>query len=451
LALLLVAAAATRMTVTERHEARLVRVGLALAGLVGAALAGLATIPLADHWGRWAEVWDLLQRTEAGLRALAAAGLALLIWWRGIATGRERPRLWHVEGEFRLGIFALVGVLVVAALAGPAAAPVMDSLLPPTLVLVFVGLVGMPLARVADESGHPRHAGGPALAPSGPWLGMLLGVVTGLLLVTLLLAQVFTFERIGALFEPLRGPLESVFWALFYVIFVPLGFLVEGLIYLFRLVIRPGGKAPTPLQPPDTSWLDQLRNQERSNALPPELMLVVKVILALALGAVVVALLLRAIFRFRDWWQGDDVEEVRELVWSWPGLAAIWHWLLARLRPRPPRIVAALFGRRVEGSADVLGGSVRELYRQFLTLGAAIGRARRPAETPLEYESRLDADGSLSGGDEVRSITESYVRVRYGPPAASTPDPGPVAAALARLRALWQDHLSSSPGQSERP
>jgi hypothetical protein len=269
---------------------------------------------------------------------------------------------------------------------------------------------------------------------------MLLGVVTCLLLVTLLLAQVFTFERIGALLEPLRGPLETVFWALFYIIFVPLGFLVEGLIYLFRLVIRPGGAAPTPPQPPDMGWLDELRNQERSNALPPELMLAVKVILALALGAIVVALLARAVFRFRDWWQGDDVEEVRDLVWSWPGLAAIWQWLLARLRPRPPRIVAALFGRTVEG-ADILGGSVRELYRQFLSLGAAIGRARRPTETPLEYERRLSADGSLSGSDEVRTLTESYVRTRYGPPAMGSPEPGPVVAALTRLRALWQDRL----------
>jgi hypothetical protein len=450
LALLLVATVAARLTVTERNEARLIQVAFALAGLLGAALAGLVAIPLTEHWGRWTEVGDLLQKTEAGFRTAAAAGLALIVWWRGIVTARERPNLWHVEGDFRLGIFALAGVLVVAALVGPAAAPAVDSLILPTLVLVFVGLVGMPLARVVEEGEHPRHAGGPTLAPSGPWLGMLLGVVTGLLLVTLLLAQVFTFERIGALLEPLWGPLGTVFWALFYAIFLPLGFLVEGLIYLFRLIIRPGGEPPPPPQAPDTSWLDQLRNQERSNALPPELMLAVKVIVALALGAILVALLARAVFRFRDWWRGDDVEEVRELVWSWPGLAAIWRWLLARLRPRPPRIVVALFGRRVQGDTAAFGGSIRELYRQFLSLGAAIGRTRRLAETPFEYESRLNADGSLAGSGEVQSITESYVRVRYGPPAPSVPDQGPVAAALARLRALWQDRLSSQPKHPER-
>ncbi len=449
-ALLLVATVATRLTVEGKQASRLVRVALALAGLVGAGLAGLAAIPLAEHWGRWTEVGALVQKTEAGFRTAAAGVLALLAWWRGIAIARERPSLWHVEGDFRLGVFALAGVLVVAALVGPAAAPALDSLIPPTLVLVFVNLVGMPLARVADESGRPRHAGDAALTPSGPWLGMLLGVVTGLLLVTLVLAQVFTFERIGALLDPLWGPLGTVFWALFYAIFLPLGFLVEGLIYVFRLIIRPGGEPPAPPQPMDMNWVDQLRNQERSNALPPELMLAVKVILALALGAVVVALLARAVFRFHDWWRGDDVEEERELVWSWPGLAVVWQWLLARLRPRPPRLVATLFARRADGDTDAFGGSIRELYRQFLALGAAIGRARDPAETPLEYERRLTAADSLSGSDEVRSVTESYVQVRYGPTAARSPDPGPVAAALARLRVLWQDRQPSQSKQPER-
>lgn len=182
------------------------------------------------------------------------------------------------------------------------------------------------------------------------------------------------------------------------------------------------------------------RQNDRGAGLPgvgrksvPELLLVLKVGLTVLLGLILVAILVQAVRRFSDWWNNDGVEDVRGFLSSRPGLRDLLQCLLRRLRPARSR---SSDGQTAHPAPVGLGDDVRNLYREFLALGAALGRGRKPPETPREYEARLNGDGTLPGAEEIGLITESYNRVRYAPSALASPGAKPVASALTRLHSL---------------
>lgn len=84
------------------------------------------------------------------------------------------------------------------------------------------------------------------------------------------------------------------------------------------------------------------------------------------------------------------------------------------------------------------GDEVRDLYRQFLSLGIDVGHGRRPMG---RRGSIMVASGRkrLPRTAEVDLITESYNRARYVPSASCHPGRARAASALARLHALWKD------------
>jgi hypothetical protein len=431
---ILLAAVGTRSAVRARTHPKLARGVFVGLGALVACLVALSQVPVFSAGGDWADRWQLLSQGGYGGRAAIGAALVVFLWWRGITVGRSKPSSWNVEDEFRTGILAMAGLLVIVALAGEKAGVSSEPLVFSVITLILVGLVGMPLARVVDESERPRHADSPRLSPGGPWLTMLLGVVGAVLLTTLLLAQVFTFQRLGMLFEPLRGPLDAVLWGLIYVVALPMGLLASVVIYLWRLVVRPGG-APAQLQPTDMGWLNDLQRQSQGGAVAPELLLALKVGVVALLGLVLAAILVQAVRRFSDWWDNDEVEEIRGFLSSRPGIQELLQWLLHRLRPVRPIV---LQGDRANATTAGPLQGVRGLYREFLSLGIEVGYGRRLPETPREYRGRLGQE-TLPGVGEVDLITESYNRARYAPSPSAPDDVGPVASALARLRILWRD------------
>lgn len=447
---LMLAALGSHLLAFTTRRFRRARVLLVLLGVTAACLVGLGQLPAFRVESHWVEVWNQLAQPSFEKQVAMAAALVIFLWWRGITVGRSQPNLSSVQHEFRMGILALAGLLVVVravvAMAGEAFAPPAGSLILAALLVVFVGLVGTPLARIVDESERTRQQDVPSLAPRGPWLAMLLGVVSTILLVTLLLAQLLTFERISFVLAPLWEAVGAVVQTLVYIVSLPSGLLVEAIIYLIRLLLSLArflpslGRPQTEAKAPDLTWLQELRPHEQPGVIAPQLLLDLKVVLAVGLGVAVIWGLLRAVSRLADRWQQDEVEEIRDFVWSWPGLKAVWSWLLAQFHPSRP---GPALVRRERPEDMSMAQSVRELYRAFLALGAAVGRARRPVETPLEYERRLNGDDPLPGGDEVRSITDSYIQARYAPPASKTPDLQLLASALVRLRALWHDRLSA--------
>jgi len=450
--LLILATLAARLWASRFATLRFAGLAVALLGLVIALLIGVTTLWTGAGTRDWARAWSAFSQTSLGLRDSAVVGLALAAWWRGIAAGRARLALDDVEAGLRVAILALVGVFLLNAVATPGTGPVVNTLVGAAVVVLFAGLTSLPLARIYDMSDRPRNQDGPPLGVRGHWLAILLGTVAALLLVTALLAQVLTFERIDALASLLAGPADAVFWAIFYVLVVPLGFVVEVLIYLFRLFIHPGTSSRPP-QPPNLGWLKALREQGQAGAGPSDALLVAaRWTVGIVLATIVVLLLARAVSRLAEWRTNDGVDESRDFVWSW----SAWREQVQRLIRfllgwRPPPLAALLHREHVADPGGVPLRGPRELYRELLRLGARHGRARAPHETPREYERALERVEPFDVGQpETEILTGVYARARYG---NEPPDGAAVAAArgaLDRLRALDEPDQRADGAASSR-
>ncbi|MCL4535147.1 MAG: DUF4129 domain-containing protein [Bacteroidetes bacterium] len=435
--LLVSAVVVSRLVASGRWHAIAGRGLVVVLGIATVALVVMAELNPPGAWSLDPVAWNRWLDGPNSGRAILAGGLAAVAWQRGVLLGRSRPDVATMEGSFRIGIIAICGLLALVGLAGSAIRLSSDALIPSTLVLLITGLVGMPLARIADAGSRPRHHQSPALAPSGPWLTMLLVLVAGILTVTLLLAKLFTFERIGTFMDSLMGRLDAFLSAIVFVLAIPFGLLVQALIFLVRLVLKPRPEQPQPQQP-DLGWISKLGQQQGSDAISPALLFALKALVALALTAVLAWIIWRAISRLQRFWEQDDVDEVRDSVWSWPGWMAVWRWTLKRLRPAKVKLMGAISRRHVAVEEET---NIRSLYRGLLRLGAAIGHPRHIAETPLEYEARLDRVAP-EGATEVRAVSDAYGHLRYGPPLPVAPDLDPIASALDRLRGLWESRIS---------
>ena len=447
--LLLLGTVATRLSMARWTTSRLARFALAAVGLALALLTGIAAARDVVPSGLWTTIANQLDRTGAGLRIGSAVGLALIAWWRGIAAGRNRLTREAIESCFHGAILALVSLFLLNALAGPAAAP-SGPLVAAASVALFASLVALPLARIVDLSEHTRYAGAPGPGIRRQWLAILVGTVIVLLLTTFILARIFTFQRIDALTRPLAGPADALLWALLYVIAVPIGFLIQGLVELFRALLHPGGP-PRPPEAPAVNWVEALRAQVHAGAGPPALLVsVLKWSVIAVLAALILLLLGSALFRLADWRSDDGIEETRDFVISWAGLRASLLRALRSLRARPLRVPVWLTGRPRHGTiAGRLTRDPRALYRELLRLGAHRGRPRAPGETPYEYQPALDRWPPFDQvRPELRVLTEVYVQARYSDRA---PPEGAVQQAVTALDRVREAVMRAAEQQSSGP
>ena len=449
--LLVLATLVSRVATTRLRVSRVARLGVALLGLSLAILVGVDVLWTVARAAGWQETWSMFRQTGLGLRDGSAVALALLAWWRGIAAGRNRLSLDEVESGFRGAITALVGVFLINVLATPPATT-NDAMVVAACVVLFAGLIAMPLARIVDLSERSRHRDTASLGVRGHWLAILLGTVLVLLLVTYVLARVFTFERIDDLTRPLAGPADALLWDIIYVIAVPLGFLVEGIIYIVRLFLHPRA-ASEPPQLPNTDWLATLRAQAQTGSGPPALLVTaLKGAVIAVLVAIVVWLLVRAVFRFAEWRSDDDVDETRDFVFSWAELReGILHMLRSLLRRRQRRLVQAIGQRQVLAMDDRRPWGPRELYRELLRMGEQHGRARARDETPYEYQRALRGITPFDTGQrEVQLLTGVYIQARYGEQPPETAVVAGAREALDRLHAMDESDLHDNGGAEAR-
>ena len=427
---LLVGAVATRLVLGRIGTPRLGAIVLALLGVALSLTVATRDVWQLTHLGSWSSFWAAWDSSPYGLRMVVAALLAVVAWWRGIATARERiSRDVAVEG-FRFGVLLLASALVMNLLVPATAQVPEEAFIAPLLVVLFTGLLGLPLAQILDLSEGRARGAGTALRINRQWLVMLFAGILGLLVLAYLFALVLSFERINALLAPVLGLLDAAFWALVYAILWPVSFVVAGLIYLIRLLLHPNAR-PHPFQTPATNFAQQLHSAANNGSAPSAvLMLIAKWGTVAVVAGLVVWLLARAVFRYVDRLSSDEVDEEHDFVWSWEWLRPV----LARLRSaifRRPRITLI---RRTPPAPPIVPPArstlgPRELYRELLRVGARLGRARQPAETPGEYERALaEVVTSPDAAESVDVLTSTYVQARY-----SMEDPSTVQVAAARL------------------
>lgn len=370
---------------------------------------------------------------SAATGAMWGGGLALgaYLIWRGVVVGSDPPRFDGLYRRFLIGIAGIAVLLPfwdgdkgeVTAYAVSFFACALTA-----LALMNIQSIQADLAKQAE--------GGRLL--SQRWLPMLIGVVLGIIIISIGIASAFSPDLVASMGHGAATLYRWLVTVILYVVIYPLSFVVVGIGYALRFLVSLATSKERPhrpdVNPGDFKALFE-ENQQESFA-PWVVMLIkwsiVAIIVLLVLGSIAYA-----IYRTRRTKQDEEIEEVSESVGSWGAvradLLAMLVKLFARFRWRrsdgegvlvtAPPIAAA------EGDAGTRQFTVREIYQGLLYEGEKWGVARRPPETPYEYEGKLH--GHVATPADVETVTAAYVAQRYG-------DEAPDAARLAHLNQLWR-------------
>ena len=398
--------------------ARTVVVGVGLA--VGLGVVKAAYYPSTPAWDlRWIMV--LAQAAHDALPvvtpAVLAALLAALLWWRGVILGEREFTHFEIERAFRRGVAWTILFVVLFAIYGDARGFAIAASAPAYLLGFFsLGLIMLAVTRLLAIWQESQADDAQALAANRHWLLLLVAVV-GLILTG---ASLFS-GAVSLQFRPgilrILAPLAPVVEFLFLIAFSIALVIARAIIYVLSQFPRRFSAAD---QPPGAARpLEELLRQ-----LPPGVVTTARWgMVALIVGLLIVFIAITVVRgRRRAKKPGEDE---RESVWSTPlllaGLGQAWRNLWARLRQAPS-----------ERETETVG-TIRAIYRELLRIGTALGVGRRPSETPYEYRPRLSTR-LPAGAEEVSSLTEAYVRVRYSLDSPSAAEVDAAREALDRLK-----------------
>jgi hypothetical protein len=414
LALLLLAALSTHLLGRAgRRNPRLARIALAVIALIAATI-----VVRFEHYGD-VQGLDWLSRLAGALAAtigqlslpVLGFALALYVWWRGVRLGSQTPGFADVEGSFRWGIGRLaVFGLIVGVTSRPGLLPTVQATTTPYIVgFFFVSLLTLALGRLESLRTRTRT---PSLNPQ--WLGVLVAVAAAVVLLSLLVAQLVSFDLLLVATRPLFDLLGQVVLLALYAIVIPLAFVIQWIIYLVLSLMRANGNQPPPrlAQPAD---VDNRIQQLFAQQLSPELIAALKAAGAGVLVIIALVIVARGLARWRpSAADADATNEERDSLWNARNARALllaWlRRLLRRNRPEAPT-VASSGPLEESAAASVALTSVRELYAELLRRGEAVGTVRAPSTTPFEHAPALST--TLDPEDAIAQLTEAYVHARY--------------------------------------
>lgn len=371
----------------------------------------------------WLLAWAGGLGGELGAHSALLLGLALFAWWRGISLAQSRLGSDSVGACFRAGIVAWASYHVAGLGLGA------DH---PTVWLFLycaVGLLALGLARAEDA----RHERG---AVRSPFAASWLLIIGGAALAVVGLAAVATLGVTlvsGYLFRWLLPPLAAALdWALtiaLHLLMLALAPPLEWLIGWLHSLITPTANPLAGLQTP--APVATLVPTPAPAGTPLAVQAIAWLLLALGLVGVV-ALVMRGLGRRRH----PDAPE--------PPAAADWASAPGGRRPGLSAALARLQKRLANALAPLQPGgyslaSAHEIYASLQRLAARRGVARAEAQTPYEYERRLD-DAWPEAGQEVGAITNAYVRAHYGRRTVSRQELDALRRAWQRLRAEIEGH-----------
>jgi hypothetical protein len=368
-------------------------------------------------------LWDVswLAYASEHLPALVIAFVfGIYLIWRGITTSLQSLNFSDLYRKFITGV---IGIILLLLIWGLAKSQMVGSWsLIGLYITLFFGLGLLSLALVNLESLRTellKHQEASS-AFTRRWISILLLLVVGILTIALVVSGIFSSNVVGTV---LHGLGIFANWLLFVIgyLLYPVGLLAAVLYYVLRWIVNllRGGTAPPPFNLPDYSDLQKQAEGQSTVHVPLAILLVLKWGLLILLAAFLIFLLTRALARY---WQGKDPEnldEEHESFFSWGllrrDLGGFWSWLISRLKRKSKR-KAILPGPVIAGEFDEGSDkeyNVRELFRAMLKRGRQIGLPKKPFQTPYEYEKQLESFYPESE-QELKPFTQAYVEERYG-------------------------------------
>ncbi len=407
---------------------KFLRQGIVLAVAVVSVLLGIRLLLYSAETLSWGELlrraWvHILDSNIAIPPEFIVLVFVILAWWRGMALARGDAGPSTLREQFWVGLGMYVAYVFVVTLATNQPAPMTAF-----FVFLFATLVGMTAARIAMVS---SLRGGRQAGFNRRWLG---GVcAAALLLVGLAFIAAQTGQALTSILHAVWLVITAILAVFLWLAAVPIIFLaalllerwdlfgdvVEVLAQGFERLMNTGKVLGEML----SSWIERTGILEFLARLGPPLRLV-----CLGSGMVLLmgGLVIWAVMRL---WHEREAALIEE---EQPALDAtmLLQQLNGMLRKRFDGLRQRLVGRnwRRQQAAE----RVRQIYAGLMALCARMGTPRPTAVTPLEYEPKA---ARLFPGQEqdIRLITEAYVRVRYG----LLPED---AQEVARIEAAWQ-HL----------
>ena len=327
------------------------------------------------------------------------AGLfGALLWWRGARLASVEYPVEHISKHFRFGLM----ILAVAAIVDIIAEENLKIFL---LMFVFfaAGLGGLSVAHLLPASEQAVGA--------RSWSRVISGIVVLVVLVGLLfsLLQKGILNFISA---PATVVLNALATVIFYVVLVPLIYIIEFLVRAFFSILSRIVGEVEPVEFDAGAGLGEMFQQlqeETADTGPSALLQFIEWTLLAVLILVVLYFLGRS-FRRRMQWRRVENEGVRESVAEDADAATDLARLLFNLLPERFRRKKAQ--RRIHLPDDEVGiVDVFRIYFGMLHLAEDRGHPRPTSQTPSEYQSTIEG---IFPQRLVRMLTDAFNRACYG-------------------------------------
>jgi len=358
-----------------------------------AAVAGKLVLYPALSWGQADWLFALPVATLRIIFETNTAELLLLLgsacaWYLGGRAVARRPGHDTLVGQFQFGLLLLLGAFLM--MHGLGISPAHPVLL--ALIYFALSLSGIALTRSRQEGGTS------SLPANRQFTGSLITVIALVSLLGLLAGVAITPDLIGMLVDAARFVLHAIY---------------SAFIFLISLLpdpdIGPGAEPDAPATGDDQGLIEFYRS------LPWPAIL--RRVLFILWVVIVLGMMLFSLWRLcgmvLDWLKrrsnmtGVEVESLDTGFLA--DLLALLLWLMNRGTSLQHRLSRLL--RRAEGAKDE--GSWSALYSGLLRWAAKKLRPRKPGESAHEYQSAL-AVLLPAGSTDLASVTETWVRARYG-------------------------------------
>jgi hypothetical protein len=312
----------------------------------------------------------------------------LYVFLRGLGLAQRPLTLWFVGLQFRIGIVIFFVLLVIAGFARllNATSPQQYDPAPWIFIYFFISLIAIALARIEEMASDIHY--------TPRWAITLLGSVALVLFLGLGLLQLLTVDVVRTMML-IFVPIAWLFGGIIVLLAIPLGYVLNWLVELFKPVFNAINQLIDAMQPVlNTETIrprvEAFTSFSRTTLIQP--------IISAAIVLIVLELIRRALNRRMERSEAD--EYIRESLGDEQGFAAAQRKSTPRKKPAQSR------------AHQITAESIRRIYAALVAHAAQAGIVRRLAETPYEFEPRLQQQW-LEYADDIRTITEAYVAVHY--------------------------------------